>query len=334
MRAWWQVVGVGLCLGGVAFACGGSDADGSCETGSERCGCYANLTCDSGLMCLSELCVDEDDASGGSGGSGGSGSGGSGGSGSDSGGSSSDSGGSSSDSGGSGSDSGGSSSDVGGTGPTSAGGTGSSIGGSGPTSAGGTGSSVGGNAGASTNGGASGGSAGGAGGSQAGSAGSGADGGTGGSGGTGGPIEGNLIQNGDFSDGDAHWSVTWGTYDGVVSSTNGEYCVENPNYYYLTFTLGYPLDLADVFPIESGASYTLRYRVKGFAAYEVKIGQAVEPYAALASIIDTSAASSSYEVETQTLVGSSSDSQAGLALNGFLAVGEYLCFDDISLVQD
>src|SRR5688572_2536733 len=43
--------------------------------------------------------------------------------------------------------------------------------------------------------------------------------------------------------------------------------------------------LTDAFPIESGGSYTLRYRVKGYATYEVKIGQAVEPYAALASVV-------------------------------------------------
>lgn len=92
--------------------------------------------------------------------------------------------------------------------------------------------------------------------------------------------------------------------------------------------------LTDAFPIESGGSYTLRYRVKGYATYEVKIGQAVEPYAALASVVSTSSASSAYVGDVRTVVGALSDPQAGLALNGFLAVGEYLYFDDVSLVRD
>jgi len=322
MHAWWTLLGLGICVGGIAIACegGDSDADGPCETGSERCECYANRTCDSGLTCLSEICVDDDEAdNGGPGGSGGSSGGGessSGGTDSDSGGSASDSGGSTSDAGGSASDSGGSTSDAGGSASDSggsAGADGSSSGGSG----------VGGDTTTSTSG-----AQGGAGGS--GTGGSGAE----GSGGTGGPVEGNLIQNGDFSDGDAHWDLTLSVGYPVVDSANGEYCVQNPEYTYATFTLGYPLDLTEVFPIASGASYTLSYRVKGYASYELKIGQAAEPYTALAAVSEDSSAASSYVTQTHTIEATLGDPEAGLAITVLLGTSQSICFDDISLVEE
>jgi len=71
-------------------ACDSKDSGGSCAEGAEGCECYANHSCDAGLICSnSDLCV-EDDEDGGAGGSGND-AGGSGGSG-DSGGSSSDGG--------------------------------------------------------------------------------------------------------------------------------------------------------------------------------------------------------------------------------------------------
>lgn len=78
------------------LACKAEDTGSNCAAGSETCECYANRSCDTGLICSgSGICVEDEEGSGGSGDSGGSG--GSGGSG-DSGGSggSGDSGGSSS----------------------------------------------------------------------------------------------------------------------------------------------------------------------------------------------------------------------------------------------
>jgi len=325
MHAWSTLFGLGICVAGIAIACGGGDseADGACEAGNERCECYANRTCNAGLTCLSEICVDDDEAdSGGSGGSGGS----SGGSDSSSGGSNSDAGGSASGSGGSSSDSGGSASDAGGS-SSDSGGSSSDSGGS----AGADGSSTGGSgAGGDTTT-----TAGGAGGTQGGAGGSGAGGsGAAGSGGTGGPIEGNLIENGDFSDGDAHWDLTLSVGYPVVDSANGAYCVQNPEYTYATFTLGYPLDLTDVFPIASGASYTLSYRVKGNASYELKIGQAAEPYTALAGVIEDASASTAYVTQTHTIQATLGDPEAGLAITVLLGTSQSVCFDDISLVED
>jgi len=83
------------------LACGSTDAGGDCAPGSEVCECYANRTCDAGLICSgSDICVEDDAGSGGTDDSDNGGSGGSGGS---------------SDAGGSGGSDGGSS-NVGGTG--------------------------------------------------------------------------------------------------------------------------------------------------------------------------------------------------------------------------
>jgi len=125
-------------------ACNSKDSDGSCAEGAEGCECYANHSCDSGLICSnSDLCVEDDDGgdsngsgndAGGSGGSGSSsGSGGAGGS-SDSGGA----GGSSSDDGDSSGSGGSATNDSGGASSTSAGGsTASTDGGAGGSGAGG-----------------------------------------------------------------------------------------------------------------------------------------------------------------------------------------------------
>jgi hypothetical protein len=42
----------------VAGACGEKKNDQPCKTGSEACQCYGNDTCDEGLSCFAELCLD------------------------------------------------------------------------------------------------------------------------------------------------------------------------------------------------------------------------------------------------------------------------------------
>lgn len=64
-----------LIVGAIAFAdaaCGGSNGQ-SCAQGTERCPCYGNSTCNPGLTCASNTCVNLGGAGGGSGSGGGSG---------------------------------------------------------------------------------------------------------------------------------------------------------------------------------------------------------------------------------------------------------------------
>lgn len=53
----------------VAVGCGDDKAK-SCATGSERCECFANATCNDGLSCLSGICVDDHTTGGEGGGNG------------------------------------------------------------------------------------------------------------------------------------------------------------------------------------------------------------------------------------------------------------------------
>ena len=64
------------------------------------------------------------------------------------------------------------------------------------------------------------------------------------------------------------------------------------------------------------------------------IGQASEPYTALASVIEDSSASSSYETQTHTIQATLGDPEAGFAITVLLGTSQSVCFDDISLVEE
>src|SRR5205085_617910 len=65
-----------------AGACGSSSpASPMCAKGAERCPCYGNQTCNAGLVCLSNRCVNQSPSDGGAAGDGGAGAAGAGGAG-------------------------------------------------------------------------------------------------------------------------------------------------------------------------------------------------------------------------------------------------------------
>lgn len=212
--------------------------------------------------------------------------------------------------------------------------------GQGGASSSGGATSAGGSAGSIAAGGSGGGSGaeGGSGGSTSagGTGGSDASGGTVGSGGSAGGINsGNLIINGDFSQGNEYWEVTWqdGQY-ATQSYAGGEYCIGNPSTaYYLSFSLGFPPTPSDAFTVEAGATYTLSYRARGYGTLEVKIGQAVSPYAEVQSFT-TSVSSAGYQTFTHTVTPATTETQAGLVFNGTLYYLDEVCFDDVSLVRN
>jgi hypothetical protein len=64
----WVVIAV---AGVLLVACGSGSSNKSppaCATGAETCACYGNGTCNTGLVCLSELCVNPSTGNGGAGG--------------------------------------------------------------------------------------------------------------------------------------------------------------------------------------------------------------------------------------------------------------------------
>jgi len=311
-----NVFGLLALIVALASACGGKSSSASCD-GKERCACYANQTCNAGLVCLSNLCVAPTGVGGvGVGGSTGFGGlpgvGGVPGTGGVIG--------------------------VGGSVVASGGATG--VGGMsvGTGGAGGTAACVGQqgcacypnstcNATLTCSGGVC------------------VPSGAGGTTGAGGAVGGaNLIKNGDFSLGKTYWDLT--PQAGEVYSelySGGEYCVYNQSsLMYLSFSLGYPPTPSDAFPIEVGATYTLSYRLKlnGPATVMVKIGQASPPYAELVptvpftdSITTGLGAYQTFSHQLQFAVG---DPSAGLVFN--TALLDYypisICFDDVRLTKN
>jgi hypothetical protein len=60
-----------MAAAGLAGACGSSNMTPACSQGTETCPCYGNGTCNNGLTCLSNLCVNPNTGNGGSPGTGG-----------------------------------------------------------------------------------------------------------------------------------------------------------------------------------------------------------------------------------------------------------------------
>ena len=155
--------------------------------------------------------------------------------------------------------------------------------------------------------------------------------------GTGGTVVGNMIKNGDFSLGKTYWDLTYqaGEYAGQLY-TGGEYCIYNlSDLYYLSFSLGYPSSsVRDAFALQTGATYTLSYRVKGSGDIEAKIGEAVLPYTSLASFTDSIFSPGVYVTKSHLVLSTTSSAQAGLVFNGTLYYSESVCFDDVVLVKN
>ena len=306
----------------LASACGGKSSSGACE-GKERCACYANSTCNAGLLCLSDICVAPE-------GAGGTGVGGM---------------------------------TAGPGGAPGVGGAVAAGGAAGALSAAGGQSGGPGVGGASVAAGGAAGSAACVGqqgcacypnqtcnaaltcaGGVCVSAGAGGASGAGGAAGTPGSTGPNLIKNGDFSLGKTYWDLT--PHEGEVytqSYAGGEYCVYNESsLMYLSFSLGYPPTPSDAFPIEVGATYTLSYRLKltGAATVMVKIGQANPPYTELVPTVPFTDSITTglgvYQPFSHQLQFPIGDPAAGLVFN--TALLDYypisICFDDVRLSKN
>jgi hypothetical protein len=280
----------------LSFAACGDDKPGvtACEPGSERCSCYGNQTCNMGLECLSSLCVSPFSGSG--------------------------AGGKMSGNGGPGADSGagGSAADSGAD-DASAGAAGEPIVGSGGASGASNGSAGSGIAGRTGTGGSGG---------RAGSGGSGS-GGRAGSSGQG----ANLIANGDFSQGDSNWLLTYHNTTGALLSTSNEYCIQ-PSDYALSITLGWPKSPTAGITLEPGASYSFSYSAKSIFALTItaKIGEVVTPYKAAVAADDI--VDSSMPVFVHRFTAPSSLTAVGVAFDAKIGGDNFLCIYDVSLTKD
>lgn len=72
-----------------------------------------------------------------------------------------------------------------------------------------------------------------------------------------------LIWNGDFSSGTDFWSLDLNSGAGVYSTADDEICFATSTEENLAVSLGFPLDVGDAFSLEAGTTYTLSYQVRG-----------------------------------------------------------------------
>jgi hypothetical protein len=284
-----------------------ADGGANCPAGTETCACNLNRTCDVGLICYSNHCVQPGTGSGGSVGAGGSlGAGGASGLGGVLG-------------------SGGS---VGQGGVTGAGGV---LGSGGVTGAGGIVASGGvtGAGGIVASGGVTG-----AGGIVA-------SGGVTGTGGSVPPVANNQIVNGDFSSGSAApWGITVNSPSGASLSgtvTNGQFCVAVPVTDY-AITIGWPASGSPVAVLQAGVTYELTYQIStsaSFYTWQVKVGQATSPFTQVDYQTPTTQPFPVAGVGLQTFshlfAPTTADPVAGVAFNIGISSATTICLDNVAL---
>jgi hypothetical protein len=217
-----------------------------------------------------------------------------------------------------------------GTGGTAGGagtaGTGGTVAGTGGGSGGGGTTGTGGRGGAGISGSA---------GTGGGTAGAGGQGGAAGAGASG----GNLVANGDFSEGVTHWTLTnQASFTApTYAASNGQLCVMMTGI--SSVTLGWPSDLASTFPLSQGASYTFSYQVSTttpLSGFEAKIDGRYAPYRSQFDVT-TDVPTSNPQAFTHTFVAMA-DTGAGIAFNIMGSAGSTqsfsVCFQYVSLLKN
>lgn len=95
-------------------------------------------------------------------------------------------------------------------------------------------------------------------------------------------VPGNLIQNGNFAEGDAYWDVNDGG-GGIISysTSTGALCTELSELQPFV-ALGWPLGLDLALTLDTSSSYELSYEawtsLPSYLLFEAKAGEAVSPY--------------------------------------------------------
>jgi hypothetical protein len=203
-----------------------------------------------------------------------------------------------------------------------------------------SGTGTGGAPGGGTGGGSSGvgGGASGIGGSSGGGTGGAPGSGTGGMTGTGGQAAGELITNGDFSNGVNSWGLPANSTIGTVTGptvTNGALCVTLGAA--SSTTIGYPSGGTPPFQLNAGATYRFSYQASlspsGGTTIEAKIGQTVTPYSAIGSDFTNEPIGTSLQTVTHMFTRASSDSSMGVAFN-IMGGPATFCIDNVSLTPN
>lgn len=168
-----------------------------------------------------------------------------------------------------------------------------------------------------------------------GSGGEGGDDGSGGNDGTGGsaPVEGELVINGDFSQGKVYWNLDLNAGTSGTYSDDGALCVNNEGYDYLSFSLGFPSSPTDAFTLEGGVAYAFSFDLRGFAEVEAKVGLAVTPYTEIESNVVNSNGPD-YQTRSYLVSTAATTEDVGLVFNVTIDSYSYVCFDNVSFAPN
>ena len=137
---------------------------------------------------------------------------------------------------------------------------------------------------------------------------------------------GNLIPNGDFSQGSTGWKLEG---SGTMAVTDGAMCVALDSADEVS--LGWPPDASSAAKLDGGTKYTLSYRAKSSDSkigVTAKVGHAADPWTTLMEESDT--VGSSWGPLSHTFTPESTDDAAGVVFKMSGAKGE-VCFADVVL---
>jgi hypothetical protein len=157
--------------------------------------------------------------------------------------------------------------------------------------------------------------------------------GTSGTGGVGG-VTGNLITNGDFSQGELDWHITDAQGNPVMASLmDGAYCVYTGN----TSNVGWPDVPAKAISLEPGATYTLSFRTRGgYSNAQARFGLAAPPYTPIfmSDWFYQPDASGSWTPRTYQFSATGSEASGLVFTVNFASGSSFICFDDVVLVKN
>src|SRR5262249_31478831 len=143
---------------------------------------------------------------------------------------------------------------------------------------------------------------------------------------------GNLIANGDFTNGLANWHTEYPMNAGNVNAT-GAFCVANaPN----GLLFGWSLPASSPLVLPPQTAYHLAYQASGSGMMNVKVGLAVSPYTPdFQTQPNDDAVGSTMQTFTHDFSTATGDANTGLAFTVGSASGTTtVCIDNVTLTKN
>jgi hypothetical protein len=144
----------------------------------------------------------------------------------------------------------------------------------------------------------------------------------------------NLVNNGNFSNGETEWQISVSAGIGVNHSiVRGEFCVNLP--VNAVATVGYPVDLTAAFALVANTTYELSYQVSSTSQalnFEAKVGNAVAPFANIADFMAEPVGLNALRTNTHVFTPTVDSMTTGVAFTiSTGATASTVCLDNVSV---